>query len=266
MKKLIYLLFTVVLLTGCENEAQVYEGEPGDVSGIYFNLKSGNRYLDSLEYSFQNDPLTIHVKEVPVFVKVFGMVTDYPRTFRVKVTGGNAVEGEDYVPLAEEYTIPAGMALIKLPLKLIRSEILLKKKKDVILQLEENQYFKLLMPEVTDMTSGKTFDATRYRIVFSELITMPVWWTQTNAGTYFGNWSVNKFRMINEIMGWQTSDWSKNDFDPVAPGKYGYAAVMLQKELQQQADNKTPVYEDDGVTYMQLGSRYTVDYSVLDPQ
>lgn len=266
MKKLIYLLFAVVLLAGCENDARLYQGEPGGVSGIYFDLKSGNQYVDSLEYSFQNDPLTVQVKEVPVIVKVFGTITDYPRTFRVKVAGGNAVEDEDYVALEEEYAIPAGTALIRLPLKLIRSKELLKKKKDIVLQLEENQYFELLMPEVKDVTSGKVLDATRYKVVYSELITMPIWWTITYAGTYFGNWSVNKFRMINDIMGWQTSDWSKNNGDPVAPGKYGYAAVMLQKELQQKADNKNPAYEDDGLTYMQLGPSYTVDYSALDPQ
>ncbi len=266
MKKMIYLLFTVILLSGCENEAQLYEGEPGGVSGIYFNLKNGNQYVDSLEYSFQNDPLTVQVKEVPVMVKVLGMVTNYPRTFRVKIAGGNAVEGKDYVALEDEYTIPAGVAEIRLPLQLIRSEELLKKKKDIVLQLEENQYFKLLMPEVKDMVSGEVLNATRYKVIYSELITMPMWWTITYAGSYFGTWSVNKFRMINAIMGWQTSDWSKNDEDPVAPGKYGYAAVMLQKELQRKADNKTPEYEDDGVTYMQLGPSYTVDYSALDPQ
>lgn len=263
MKKLIYILFTVILLVGCENEAQLYQGEEGDVSGIYFLSKNGSQCTDSLEYSFQNDPLSVERKEIPLSILVFGNVKDYPRTFRIKVAGGSAVVGEDYEALHAEYTVPAGSAQIKFPLILIRSGKLLKEKTDVILQLEENEYFKLLVPVVVDQASGRELDATRFRVIFSELITQPQMWATMFASTYFGSWSVNKFRLINDIMGWRVSDWT-NFSGPVKPGKFGYAATMLQMYLQEKADMNEPVYEDDGITYMQLGPAYNVDYSGLE--
>lgn len=257
MKKLIYTFFLAFGLMSCENDAQLYEGEPGGFSGIYFYSRMGTQVADSMEYSFQNDPLEVKRKEVPLPIKVLGYTADYPRPFSIKVIGGDAVAGKDYEALAEEYIIPAGKAEYRFPLILLRTEDLLKKKKHVILELQENEHFKLLLPEAQEVNT------TRFKVIFSELITKPQMWDITYAATHFGNWSVNKFRLINDLMGWQVSDWS-NYSGPVQPGKYAYAATLLYFDLQKKADAKTPEYEDDGVTYMQLPPPNTVDYSKLE--
>lgn len=256
MKNTIYTIFLALSFIACENDTRLYEGEPGGFSGIYFYSQSGTLVTDSLEYSFQNTPLKVERKEIPVPIKVMGNTTGYPRPFRIKVAGGNAIEGEDYEALAEEYIIPGGQAEFKFQLILLRSEALLKEKKQITLELQENEYFKLLMPEI------KGVNTTRFRIIFSELITMPQMWTTSNASNFFGTWSINKFRLINDLMGWNTSDWT-NVQGPVKPGKYGYAATLMQFDLQEKADAGKPELDDDG-TYMQLPPPYTVDYSQLE--
>lgn len=265
-KTMIYIccLFGFLFFTACENDPMLYEGEPGGVAGIYFQMKTGNvQCVDSLVYSFQNEPLSVEEHVIPIPVYILGEVKDYPRSFLVKVAGGTAIEGEDYVALEKEYVLPAHQPSTYLPLILKRSARLLKEQVDLVVELKENEHFKLLLPTVKDGVSGHELDATRFKVVYSELIELPIMWTITYASTYFGDWSVKKFRLINDMMGWQTADWS-NFSGPVAPGKYGYAATLLQRYLQKQADKKDPVYEEDGKTYMQLGKAYNVDYSGLE--
>ncbi|MEG1737972.1 MAG: DUF4843 domain-containing protein [Odoribacter sp.] len=274
MKKCLYYITTIltILLCGCENDSLLYQGESDGTSGIYFkysaifNEATGiYSYIDSVEYSFANDPLSVTKRIQYVNVLVFGNIANYDRTYKARIIGGTAVEGVDYEPLKEEYTIPAGKSLVNLPIVLLRTAKLQKEKLNLIVKLEENQYFRLWMPDLETGAEKTKIDITKFKVTFSEFVAQPEpVWTMF-AQSIFGTFSVKKFRMINELSGWKPSNWYwlTQGGENLYP-KFPYNASLLQINLQELADAKTPMYEDDGVTLMQLAGKYKIDYSGLE--
>lgn len=260
-----YRLFILLLLVvaGCENERPLYEGEENNASGIYFQYagKSLNGvpvWQDSIIYSFQNMLPDIKTYTLKIPVKLLGFVADYPRTYKAHVCGGTAVEGEDYQSFEPEYTFPAGQAETFLPVVLYRTEKLTSQSYSIEIELIENEYFKMLMPEIVSFSD--TINATRFKVWFSEIITQPFYWL--SAKSYFGDWSVKKIQFLNGIMGWTMQDWKDAGMQgaKITRGKFNYAAILMRNELQALADKGEPLCEDDG-TFMQLGSSYQIDYS-----
>lgn len=267
-----YILALLLLFAiGCKKDRLTYVGEDNKESGVYFFYPAtfdgvGNpiSYRDSFVVRFENDPLTITERVYSAPVKVVGSIVDYDRTFNVRVAGGTAEEGKDFEKLETEYTILAGKATASILLKMFRTTRLQEESIYVDLELVESNDFKLLLPIVINKANQVEMDATRFRVRFSEIITTPSYW-ESYAATYWGEWSIKKFKMQNELMGWTTSDWDRAGFSgyPVAAGKFVYAATLFKEYLQELADKKTPVYEDDGITLMQLAPVYAVDYSKL---
>lgn len=262
MKYILYILL-FVFLWGCENERPLYDGEDAGVSGIYFQYSAVtengvNIWQDSMLFTFQALPPDIKEYTLYIPVKLFGFVANYPRTFKARVCGGTAIEGEDFQPLAGEYVFPAEMAGTTLPVVLKRTDKLFKNKISIELELLENENFSLLMPEITSVRD--TLDATRFKVVYSEIITQPFYWL--SAKRYFGNFSVKKINFLNGLMGWTIQDWQNAGMNGavITAGKFNYAATLMRNELQALADSNKPEKEEDG-SYMQLGDSYKVDYS-----
>lgn len=248
---------------GCANDCQLYDGEKNEVSGIYFLYSNGTQngvrvWQDSLLFSFQNVLPGIEDYTVRIPVKLLGFVAEYPRTFKARVYGGSAVEGEDFLPLEEEYVFPAGVSDAALPIVLKRTEKLYKNKVSIELELLENEFFSLLMPGIISFQD--TLDVTRFKIVFSEIIKQPFFWL--SAKRFFGDFSVKKINFLNEIMGWTIQDWDRAGMEGavITYGKFNYAATLMKNKLQALADDNKPVYDEDG-TFMQLNGNYKVDYS-----
>ena len=186
MKQLIYILL-ILGIWGCENDRQLYDGEENDVSGIYFRYSSSTLngvkvWQDSLLFSFQNILPDVKEYTLRIPVKVLGFVADYPRPFKVRVCGGTAIEGEDFLALEEEYQFPAHAGEATFPVVVKRTDKLFKDKISIELELQENEVFRLLMPEITSF--GDTLDATHFKVVFSEIITKPFFWL--SAQRFFG--------------------------------------------------------------------------------
>lgn len=267
------LVLMLAIFTGsCKKDRLKYDGEPGDVSGIYFLSVATTdingvptQYRDSLEYSFQNLALDVTEANLPLnMVRVFGNVADHDRIYKFKVAGGTAVEGVDYEKLKSEYIMAAGKALATPVLKLYRTPKLEKTRVTIILELEETDDFKLLLPFVNNITDNRKMSVTKFKIGISDIVTPSFYWS-IFAPSYFGDWSVKKFKLLNDLMGWTAGDWQTagQAGKPIALGKFPYAANLLKDYLQNKADIKEPVYEDDGVTLMQLAPSYAVDYSKI---
>lgn len=261
------ILCAAAYLQSCEKETMVYGGEEGGVSGIYFLYSktytmSGNvrvyHYQDSMEMSFESVPgdQTSAVLRLPV--KVLGEVKDYDRTYKAKVTGGTAVEGVDYEPLQAEYVLPANAASTTLPLVLLRTEKLKQGKVNMIVELAENENFKLLLPEKLSSDEKTVVNTTRLKVIFSEIYTEPIMYTWDGVGI-FGPFTLKKFEFINAVMGWSPADWDLNS-GVVTAGILYYAGRKVQQELQLRADASDPVLDEDG-SFMQLVGKYEVDYS-----
>lgn len=272
MKKIMIFLFSLLCFGGCENGDFLYEGEEGDVSGIYFLKVTSTTpdgtplgYTDSISYSFQNDPVEVETRKVKIPVQLFGMLSDQDRPFRLKVIGGDAVEGEDYLPLPQEYIFPAHQAEAEAYVEIKRTPKLTREYRYVVVELLENEYFKLLMPEINNVTTRDTLKTHIFKISFTEQISEM--FRYTSIGThYFGSWSVKKFHMINEISGWTLDDWNAYSGSVVTGGKMAYVAVMLRRQLQERADQNDPVTDEENGGYMQLGQNYQVDYSKYETE
>ena len=262
-----FMFSTALIFQGCEKDTMTYGGEPDGISGIYFlygpnytQYAGGLKvytYRDSIEYSFAKLAADIPESMVYLPVKVLGNLSTHDRTFKVKVTGGTAVEGVDYVPLEAEYILPANRPETLLPIRLIRTDKLKKEKIRMTVSLVENEHFKLLLPTKENGADGTELNATELKIIFSEFYAAP-WDWDFFAVDYFGEFTVEKFEFINATLGWAPSDW---DDGTVKAGMFGYAVRVVQEELQRRADNNDPVYEKDQVTFMQLADKYAVDYS-----
>lgn len=268
MKKFSIVLFAIFLFWGCENDDFLYQGEEGGVSGIYFLKVTSTSmdgtpqgYTDSISYSFQNDPLDVEIRRVKIPVQLFGMLSDQDRPFRLKVVGGTAVEGEDFLPLPEEYIFPAHEANTEAWVDIRRTSKLTKEYRYLVVELLENEHFKLLIPEIKNISSKDTLKTHIFKISFTEQIT-EMFYYQFFGSYYFGKWSVKKFHMINAISGWTLKQWQDAPRDPtVANGKMPYIATLLRKQLQELADKGTPVMDEENGEYMQLGDAYKVNYS-----
>lgn len=255
----------------CEKEPLLYQGEESNVSGIYFYAVATtdiNRnplsYTDSLSYSFQNDASTVQIRVLNLNLRSLGNVANTDRPFIVKVVGGSAVEGQDFEKLADQYMMPAGKSTVSVPVRLLRTPKLMERALTIDFQLVENEHFKLLLPNLVNIGNKKNMDATRFRINFSEIINEPSYYNWF-GGSYFGDWSVKKFKLINELMEWKTSDWvgAGGAGSPVALGRFAFAANTMKLYLEKKVSEKDPIYEADGKTFMQLGPSYMVDYSGL---
>lgn len=264
MKKLMIIFFGMILCWGCENDDFLYQGEEGGVSGIYF-LKATSTsmdgtplgYTDSVSYSFQNDNLSVTTKKITIPVKSLGMLSEEDRPFKVKVIGGNAVEGEDFVALPDEFIFPKKSAEAEAYVEIIRTTKLVTESRYVVVELVENDFFKLLLPQLKNISSSDTLKTNVFKISFTEKITEMDYYSFMGKDI-FGNWSVKKFHMINEIGGWTLQDWLYWD---VNYGKFAYVATLMRRELQALADGGNPFMDEENGEYMQLGDSYKVDYS-----
>lgn len=257
----------LLALASCsEEEFMTYEGNR---AGIYLQRVSTTDingtplgFTDSLTISFASYAATY--KEYPVVVPVciMGDVVDYDRPFKMEVDKEKttAIEGEEYEFSDTACYIPAGKTKQNVKLILKRSDRIAKETARLVFSIKDNENFTVELESyknVTDWkTQGKELCGTSYKIIFSDKYAVTTWW-ELYGQTFYGTWSVRKEKLLNEIMGWTHADWERWK---VAYGQMGFGAKKFRKHLQEQADNGTPVKEEDG-SFMQLMPPYQVDYS-----
>lgn len=257
----------LLALASCsEEEFMTYEGNK---AGIYLQRVSTTDingtplgFSDSLVISFAS--YAANIKEYPVTVPVciMGDVTDYDRPFTLVVDKekSTAIEGEDFEFSDTACYIPAGKTKQTVRLVLKRSDRITTETARLVFSLKDNANFVVELESyknVTDWkTQGEELCGSFYKIIFSDKYAITTWWT-FYGDMFYGKWSVKKEKLLNELMGWTHSDWERWN---VAYGQMPYAAKKFRKYLQEQADNGTPVKEDDG-SFMQLMPPYQVDYS-----
>ena len=268
--KIVWVLLLTLALQSCEKETMRYEGEPGNMSGIYFlysssyTMSGGMRvehYQDSIEVTFAQVPVNLNETTVNLPVRVLGNLSGKERAFKVKVSSGTAVEGIDYQPLQNEYMMPANKEKTTLPLVLLRTEKLKMGKLDLTIELVENDNFKLLLPSKMNDDGKTEVVTTHIKVIFSEIYTEP-WQYQLFGRDIFGPFTVKKFDFVNMVMHWSPSNW---DDGTVTYGILSYAGRKVQAELQERADKNKPEYDEDG-SFMQLEAPYTVDYSKYETE
>lgn len=284
MKKY-FILYVLALFTfSCsEQEIETYSAtEPDGISGIYFQFMESyipnsqgqiieSRFVDSISRNFVNYPAN---KELVVGLPVYmmGYPTSYDRKvdFKVNEEMTNCTEGEEFTLDYDNVFVRAGSVRATIPLTIKRTPLTQTMACRVVVELVENEYFKLLIDQYNDNTiasnAKKKYDAKLFKVIFSNII------TENNIGsyflsTYFGDWTIEKFNVINSQTGWTLRNWqdagSSTFPSPVSLNTLPYAAYVTQRYLQEEADRGVPVKEIDG-TFMQLGPSYEVDYSAYE--
>lgn len=276
MKKIfIFAVFALVCMMYSCNEDYINTFED-DVQGIYFQTGSQQRlyinydeYWDSTYYSFStaDEDVTEHVETARL--RTLGKVKDYDRKVRVVVDAENttAVEGVHYRIDFDTIMIHAGQSEVEVPVTMLRSADLKENKVRLKIKVEENDNF--IVPFTTQNNTNVYYDdgeqimADRYLFIFDEFYAEPKLWSWFGT-EYLGAWSVSKQKLASKLFDlsaydWSTEGWSNGD-GKVQSARFVYFAIKMRIYLQEQADNGTPVLDDDG-NYMQLGDEYQVDYS-----
>lgn len=275
-KIIIFIALSFGLFSCTEDTLITYQGEPDNTSGIYFQ-RTGSyvvgtpnvTYIDSTVYSFAGVHDSIRTATVNVQVRILGNLSDIDRPFVVKIAEDasqtSAVEGVDFTIDYNKCILPAGQATANVPVRIIRTQKLTSSTLRLKISLEENEHFKLYIKEYKASNvwnqTARNIDATSYVIRFAEQYSRPSYWTLF-GGTYFGTWTPEKYKVVNDVAGWVPDDWKNAGMagSKVTGGRFDYVARAVQAYLQQMADNGTPVKEKDG-TNMQLPNPYSVIYN-----
>ncbi len=269
MKKLIYAFIAMLGMTcsftGCsEEEVPLYDGIK---SGLFIQQVAtwdiyGNplSFRDSLDFSFAGYSDKYTSTTVSFYIRTMGEVVDYPRPYKVQVMEGtDAIEGEDFdIVKDNDFIIHPYQSEDTLRVRVYRTQKIRTKKIRIKIGLVPNEHFELPIEEYKASPSwsqdGNMHSATSYVVRVSEQYSKPSYYTFF-GGDYFGEFTVTRFAALNNLMGWP-SNWSG-----VKLGHFDYAARQFQKYLQELADKGTPLIDDDGVSFVQLPTKYAVDYS-----
>lgn len=274
MKKIYLLLIVglILVVSSCSKEdVDVFSGND---AGVYFQYRSSwvygtgtEFYTDSLTYSFASASPTAKGATLSAQIKTLGKVVDYDRPVKIAIdpTRTTAIEGVHYEANLDTFKIFAGESSLRVSIRFLRAEDLLKNSIRLAIKLEENEHFKLLIDEYKNTNSytgtGKMLSGTEFSFTVSEKYTAPFYWSLF-GGNYFGTWTPKKYVFVNEILELTVNDWNiaGQSGAKVSYGRFSFLGRTLQKALQQRADEGNPVLDEDG-SYMQLGPENLVDYS-----
>lgn len=203
MKYFKYILLNICLLnllTGCEQDLNVYTGE----SSIYFAMTTE----DTITHSWGVIDSDIREAVLTLRVNLFGKVTDYPRKFTIRVVSEfpdsvRAIEGVNYRSIPLEYEMPPMADHADIPITLLRDSV-----KDISyfeIFLEKNDdfsfdYMQWVQPEDSLGNLLEPYMYDDHRVIRQdEKFPRPDWWT-TSMEEWVGEWSAKKGELICEKM------------------------------------------------------------------
>lgn len=271
-KKILYLFLLPLIFTACETkDIPVYTS---DDAALYFQRTASYiwgsttvTYSNSTEFTFAGAAAEKNSVTYSAEVRTMGNVTDYDRPFKVEIDKemSTGIQGVHFDTNLDTLKIKAGKSNAYVRITFYRTPDLLDSTLTVVLHLIENEHFNARIDEYKKTnqwnSSSENLDGTRYTFKFNEQYSEPTYWSWFGEG-FLGPWTPQKYIVVNSVMGWTVNDWSQagQAGAKVSYGRLGFAAKAVRNNLQEQADNDTPVKDKDG-SYMQLADGYTVDYS-----
>lgn len=268
--KYLLFIFAFSFIWSCDKEEiALFESEE---AGIYFQRVSSwivggaENYTDSISVSLSGWSSSITTYTVNVGIKTMGKQCDYDRPVKVSIDPERttAIEGVHFEVKTDTIAVKAGTSSVNVPVRILRTADLTENVYDIALKLEDNEHFKCLLPTYKNTNSytstGKQIYGNKFIMSISELYSAPRYWGTASA--YFGEWSAQKYIVVNTVCGWTTTDWNNAAYSgqKIQLGRLSFAAKQVQHYLQEMADNGTPVRESDG-SFMILNDTYPVDYS-----
>ena len=254
MKKPIYILLILFAVAGvfaaCKKQQLLtYNAE----DNIYFFYERVTSRLDSIDFSFAYSPATITDSTVNIQVAITGTPVNADREFMITTDpSSTAKPGVDYV-LPEKFVIRAGNLVDSFPVKLIRTPDLQTNTLSLKLNLTANSNFHTDIKAIT--TTLDSINALSFKINLSDVLTPGNYWTSIYS-TYFGAFSVKKLRLLNQVTGMPLDYVINGLYDLNMSARCAAWAITMSRYLKDQQNAGQPVYEDDGVTLMVMGTSY----------
>ena len=237
----IWIMLILGLAACSEEEVNTYNAE----EGIYFNqrIKVGNILTDSTNFTFVYIEKSQNEATVSIPVQVVGKASDEPRPVNIKVVGGSAKEGDDFV-LPVNPVLPAGASSFNYEITLKRSTALQEEVKTIELAIEENEYFRpIITHEITDIQSGTDVTTMRHKIEFSELFTKaPAAWVNDIV-----EFTPQRFFLTCRVMEIPRADF--NDRSKISSARFQYLMTEMVKYVAEQLllENPDPeIFDEDG--------------------
>jgi hypothetical protein len=164
MKKSIIISIALIFLLGaCQKaEEMKYIGETNAVFGTTSDT------LTPIVYSFLEHPEALGIDTILVPVRIQGNRTNYDRTVKISIVTSKttAIATTHYVPLKDQYIMPADSGEIEIPIIVNSSDNSLSVTPVVLaLQIEPNEYF------------GSNPGMQYTTVTFSNTIKEPTWWS-----------------------------------------------------------------------------------------
>lgn len=243
MKNYLYAAAQICVLlfigVSCSNQDELFIGE----DAIYMNEQTDTTRVS---FTYINGDQLRYTQEI--HVNTIGKVYDYDRAVNLRISSDNAVEGIDYEPLDKNFFIKAGETELVIPLVLIRTEALQDEMKSVEFELLPNEHFTTHYRWGSHAnTNWINSNRLVHTVKYSEFMTQaPPQWNPY----LFGPFSPLKFRTICDVMNLEREKFLDATYMAY---RSGYIAKYMKKYLADEKAAGRTVYEEDGVTEMQMG-------------
>lgn len=235
--KLLYIALPAILaVIACNKELGGYADEPR----VYFWERTATAYpvrAENKSFSFVLLPATVTEDTMMVAAKIMGLPAKADRNFRAAVdTGSTAKEGTDYKILPG--VIPADSILGYLPVVVYRKPEL----KTV------TQKLNLKIVDGGDFKAGVSEEA-KIQLLWNDNLIKPANWdTRPGLVTYFGVYSVVKYRFIIDVLG--MSEFPLQTSNVYIPGQLSNPNMLDKKAILKDAlvvynSTHTPVLTDE---------------------
>lgn len=220
MKHYILSAFAFLLLFACaEDDIKPYHGD----QYLYFSqlMDEKDKTVDSLFVSFNNYPTHDEIV-VKIGLGLVGNPVKEPTPYKVIIVDSLTTAQPKNYQLPEIPLFQPGMASDTLDVKLLLTDDL-KENVQLCLQIVPNEYF-----------AGSMKQYERIRVVFNNIISQPLWWTNMVKKIYLGAYSRAKYEALVTYTG-------VTDFGSLNSGEKRQCALKLKDAIE-----KYGLKEDNG--------------------
>ena len=249
MKLLKYIPLLLVIISCKKEKLLTYDTK----ASIYFNyVQNVTVRLDTVNVAFAYSATKVQDSTILIPIQIAGVPAGQDREYSLSVDPSSTASADHYV-LPSKFVIKAGKVTDSFPMKLLRTKDLQDTTKNIILNLRANNNFN------TDLqkwpVTGDTINTLTLKINVSDILLAGPYWTGVFA-PYFGNFSVKKAQLLNQIVGMPLDFPINGIYDLNLSAKATLYAIAMSRYLRDQAAAGNTIYEADGITPMTMGASY----------
>lgn len=221
MKKYILYIIGLLFFVSCQEE------KLKPFSGERYISFSNNVETDSVSLSFFFYPGQDKVL-VPLEINLAGLPLNKDLEYKIEVNDKHTTADSKYFKLPDNLIFEKGKIKDTINIELVNSPELKEKEVKLVLNIVENENF---IPGAISYRYAK--------IVFSDIVSQPVWWDWKVARYILGDYSVKKFRLFMQVTG-------IGDITGLHPSDVRSYAIQFKYYLAKEKEAGRTVYEENG--------------------